>query len=428
MAKEININKFLKNFAEGKYDNLDVNGAVKAGWYDWFCKDESLPNKTKKLARRLKAISKSDKFDNETSYVFFKNNCPCSGPLYDDFRICSIETGDVIYTVTPKSGHTGLAEVYGKENDFKEALIEGAWKDVKNWFLGKDEVVNDTSKAPDYSAEYKALRAERKELQAALPKLKEEAENAYNNQEAAFDKASENIAEELRSLIPEDIKIKCSLCTDGGQLKVYVDGGFWKDSDKVYWNDITVYTPKYYSYRENPSYELGWFSTTLNYGDDDRKIADYLTVLGIIAQALKVENSPIAAAIEEQYKIAKSAKVNSWTEYRRASDRIANINKEIYRLRIKEKIYVGSVLEAEPRKKYSWSDEVDYANYIISFTSSGRTKESVTFNTAEIIGQTKSGKRTDIKFTRKYKDHDDYVRTIRISSDSVPSIVKLCKI
>jgi hypothetical protein len=47
------------------------------------------------------------------------------GSLYDDFRICDIETGDVIWTVVPKCSHSGLAEVWGKQNGFKGAVITG---------------------------------------------------------------------------------------------------------------------------------------------------------------------------------------------------------------------------------------------------------------------------------------------------------------
>ncbi len=47
------------------------------------------------------------------------------GPLYDDFRICDIENGDVQYTVTSKCGHTGKAEVWGRSNSFKEAIKTG---------------------------------------------------------------------------------------------------------------------------------------------------------------------------------------------------------------------------------------------------------------------------------------------------------------
>ena len=29
------------------------------------------------------------------------------------------------------------SDVWGKENDFKEPLVEGSWKDIKNWFLAE---------------------------------------------------------------------------------------------------------------------------------------------------------------------------------------------------------------------------------------------------------------------------------------------------
>ncbi len=111
---------------------------IKSLWYDWFCSDKALLNKGRSLLKKLNAISKSNKFDSEKTYVFFKNCCPMNGNLYDQFKICDIETGDVIYCVTPKSGHkcdNGLGQVWGKENDFNEPLIEGSWKEIKEWFL-----------------------------------------------------------------------------------------------------------------------------------------------------------------------------------------------------------------------------------------------------------------------------------------------------
>lgn len=40
--------------------------------------------------------------------------------------------------VVPKSGFAvdnGAAQVYGRENKFDAPLIEGTWKEVKDWFL-----------------------------------------------------------------------------------------------------------------------------------------------------------------------------------------------------------------------------------------------------------------------------------------------------
>lgn len=134
----ISISDYLANFESGMYDSPDVRVQCEAGWYDWFCRDSSLKNKTVNLTKKLLRIVNSSKIDKQNMYVFFKNNCPLDGSLYDDFRICDMKTGDVIFTVIPSSGHNsnrGIAEVWGKENGFDGPIVSGTWKDVKNYFL-----------------------------------------------------------------------------------------------------------------------------------------------------------------------------------------------------------------------------------------------------------------------------------------------------
>ena len=133
---KLTITEFLANPTAGSYD---AEGDFDCGvWYDWFCSEKSLINRGKLLLVKVKAISKSNKFDNDKCYVFFKNNCPMSGGLYDSFSICDIETGDVKYWVTYKSGHTGLAEVCGLNDEgVFGTLVQGSWWDIKNFFFKK---------------------------------------------------------------------------------------------------------------------------------------------------------------------------------------------------------------------------------------------------------------------------------------------------
>ena len=136
------IEEYLQRFDQGDFNSPDVNTQIDAGWFDWFCKDTSLRNKTYKLTGYLKQIVKSKKIDVKNNYVFFKNNCPLNGSLYDDFRICDPKNGDVIYTITPRSGHknhNGKGSVWGRENEFKEALFEGSWSEIKRWFLMEEK-------------------------------------------------------------------------------------------------------------------------------------------------------------------------------------------------------------------------------------------------------------------------------------------------
>ena len=135
-TNKLSILTILKLF---KFDpDLTKDGTLKDGgcflFYDWFCSDKVLQKKAIVLLKKLSQIALSKKIDIYNQYVFFKNNCPMMGPLYDDFRICDMSSGEVVFTITPKSGHTGKAEVHWKQNDFKEALVQGTWEDVVTFF------------------------------------------------------------------------------------------------------------------------------------------------------------------------------------------------------------------------------------------------------------------------------------------------------
>lgn len=135
--KQLKLSQQIKNYQDGKYNSPDRATQINAGWYDWFCRETALAAKTEKLYGKLLRIAESKKIDKEKMYVFFKNNCPMNGTLYDDFRLCDSDTGNVIYTITPSCGHTsnkGTAEVWGKENGFKEPIVSGKWRDVLNFF------------------------------------------------------------------------------------------------------------------------------------------------------------------------------------------------------------------------------------------------------------------------------------------------------
>ena len=121
MKKTITLKEQLDAFSKGIFLDSDGKSSQCYNFYDWFCEDKSLENKAKLLfAKTKKFVKHYPEIDQTKVYVFFKNNCPMNGPLYDDFRICDIETGDVLWNVTPRSGHSGQAEIWSKVNNFKE--------------------------------------------------------------------------------------------------------------------------------------------------------------------------------------------------------------------------------------------------------------------------------------------------------------------
>jgi hypothetical protein len=120
----VNLKQQFEAFKAGRIIDTHGNENDCFNFYDWFCKSSSLERKSKKLYRAAIRFCKEMNIDLESHNVFFKNNCPMFGPLYDDFRICDLEEGNVVYNVTLKSGHSGEAEVYSRDHGFNEPVYQ----------------------------------------------------------------------------------------------------------------------------------------------------------------------------------------------------------------------------------------------------------------------------------------------------------------
>lgn len=54
MEKQIKLSEWIKQYQSGKYNSPDTKTQIEAGWFDWFCRDSSLANKTKKMGNIIK--------------------------------------------------------------------------------------------------------------------------------------------------------------------------------------------------------------------------------------------------------------------------------------------------------------------------------------------------------------------------------------
>lgn len=97
MGKRYSIREVLEDKSR-----LDEN----FGFYDWFCSDAVLEKRAKALLAKLKFLVKEKLVNVDTNYVWFKNNCPMNGSLYDDMRISTLdENEDFLGGFCPRTGH-----------------------------------------------------------------------------------------------------------------------------------------------------------------------------------------------------------------------------------------------------------------------------------------------------------------------------------
>ena len=105
MREYYSVREWQKKFKSGAFENKHYTTQMYAGWHDWFCGDGALAGRLKRIAKVVTGITEPFILDNY--YVWFKNNCPVSGPLYDDVRFepLSSERDGKYFIVTKDSPH-----------------------------------------------------------------------------------------------------------------------------------------------------------------------------------------------------------------------------------------------------------------------------------------------------------------------------------
>ena len=118
-------------------------------FYDWFCNKHTLPRRAKAMIPKIKFLVDQGIINGETTYVWFKNNCPVSGSTYDDMRFSSLISDDVyVGGVAPRLGYDRC------ENRAMMWYFEGKEREIvqcefKNWRELKRAIKNNTDQLRD---------------------------------------------------------------------------------------------------------------------------------------------------------------------------------------------------------------------------------------------------------------------------------------